>query len=306
VYVDGKLIIDKWFDSDGAQIYTADVNLGAGAHNVTVEYYEHGAGALVKVGWERLQGPSATPTVTQTRTQTQPVPASATPTRTQTQPASVTPTVTQTRTATQPVPPSATPTATGTATVTATPTATLAQPGPATATPTATVTQTATLQSWEAAVSGRVWADQCPNTGQTWPTPDNLPQGCVLGQDNTLRANSLADVGEPGLAEVQMTLVQGQCGLAGENPQTWQALTNAEGRYTFTGLTAGNYCLVINPTSTQNAPRLGSGLWTRPAMSAPGLEATVMLQLTAEQSLTGVDLGWDVLDNGGQKGAPKK
>lgn len=51
VYVDNNLIINEWSDHP-VQTFTADVNLNAGHHLVTVEYYEHGGYAVAKVAWE--------------------------------------------------------------------------------------------------------------------------------------------------------------------------------------------------------------------------------------------------------------
>jgi hypothetical protein len=50
VYVDGVLLIDQWHDQ-GATTYTATRVLAAGAHTVTVEYYENLVIALARVSW---------------------------------------------------------------------------------------------------------------------------------------------------------------------------------------------------------------------------------------------------------------
>ncbi len=57
VYVDDQLIIDRW-DDHAIQTYTADINLSAGHHLVTVEYYEHGGLAVAKVSWGPATGSS--------------------------------------------------------------------------------------------------------------------------------------------------------------------------------------------------------------------------------------------------------
>ncbi len=53
LWIDGALVIDQWHDS-APTTYTADVNLTHGAHNVRMEYYERGGGALAQLAWERL------------------------------------------------------------------------------------------------------------------------------------------------------------------------------------------------------------------------------------------------------------
>ncbi len=50
VYVDSQLLINHW-DDHAVQIDTADINISAGHHLITVEYYEHGGLAVAKVVW---------------------------------------------------------------------------------------------------------------------------------------------------------------------------------------------------------------------------------------------------------------
>jgi VCBS repeat-containing protein len=52
IYVDGGLIINQWHDSEGSQIYTAELTL-TGSHEVGVEYYEHGGNALITFYWTK-------------------------------------------------------------------------------------------------------------------------------------------------------------------------------------------------------------------------------------------------------------
>ncbi|NIO72208.1 MAG: beta-glucosidase, partial [Anaerolineae bacterium] len=53
LWVDGNLVIDQWHDS-APTTYTADVNLTDGLHDLKMEYYERGGGALAQLTWERL------------------------------------------------------------------------------------------------------------------------------------------------------------------------------------------------------------------------------------------------------------
>jgi hypothetical protein len=50
VWVDGRPIIDQW-QTQSASTFSADVDLGAGQHAVTVEYFEATGVARVKVDW---------------------------------------------------------------------------------------------------------------------------------------------------------------------------------------------------------------------------------------------------------------
>ena len=55
VYVDGSLVIDKWFNQV-ATTYTADVDLTAGTHTIIVEYYEYDQTAVAKLSWVKDDG----------------------------------------------------------------------------------------------------------------------------------------------------------------------------------------------------------------------------------------------------------
>ncbi len=121
VYLDGVRVLDEWHDSRGDIVYTFDLTL-SGSRSVVVEYYEGVGKARVKVWWERVVTPTATPTATATQT---PRPSrTLTPTTTSTPPGVPTATATPTATSTSTAEPTATHTATATATHTATATAT--------------------------------------------------------------------------------------------------------------------------------------------------------------------------------------
>jgi hypothetical protein len=55
LWVDGKLVIDQWFDMPGAA-NMADVYLTAGAHVVKMEYYERTGWARAYLSWSRFAG----------------------------------------------------------------------------------------------------------------------------------------------------------------------------------------------------------------------------------------------------------
>jgi hypothetical protein len=74
VFIDGKLKLDRWFDSDGTARHSFDTAL-SGRHRVIVEYYEHAGGAKVELWWERVNA-----TATPSPTATQPPPTTVTPT----------------------------------------------------------------------------------------------------------------------------------------------------------------------------------------------------------------------------------
>jgi len=53
LYIDGKLIIDKWF-TQAATTYTADIFLSPGDRNVRLEYFEASGNAVAKLSWQPL------------------------------------------------------------------------------------------------------------------------------------------------------------------------------------------------------------------------------------------------------------
>jgi hypothetical protein len=55
VWVGDVLVIDAWYDQQAGWI-TRDLYVSRGTHAVRVEYYEHGGGAQVYLGWERISG----------------------------------------------------------------------------------------------------------------------------------------------------------------------------------------------------------------------------------------------------------
>lgn len=57
VWVDGKLVIDSWFDGK-VRTETADINLNSGPHSVRVEYYEAGGNAVARFAWGPVTPPS--------------------------------------------------------------------------------------------------------------------------------------------------------------------------------------------------------------------------------------------------------
>ena len=58
VWIDGQGLIDRWVDQSPTS-YRSTKSLGAGDHEVKVEYYEHGGGAVARFRWEKgSDGPS--------------------------------------------------------------------------------------------------------------------------------------------------------------------------------------------------------------------------------------------------------
>ncbi len=160
LWIDGNLVIDEWHDADGT-VYTFDIALNAGQHDIRLEYYQNAGRALLQLSWTLLSRATPTPTFTRVPTAPPPPPTSTAiplgPSRTPTPPPTSTYTRTPTPSATATSPSSPTPTsipasATPTETpVPATPTETALPPTPtatqtSTPPPTLTRTPTATVQ----------------------------------------------------------------------------------------------------------------------------------------------------------------
>lgn len=54
VWVDGRLVIDKWYDMKLPNTHTGDIYLDTGDHKITVEYYERGDKAHAHFWWHAL------------------------------------------------------------------------------------------------------------------------------------------------------------------------------------------------------------------------------------------------------------
>src|SRR5262245_48381775 len=55
LYIDGQLKIDKWL-FQAPTTYTAEVFLSGGEHQIRLEYFEGGGGAVAQLSWETLAG----------------------------------------------------------------------------------------------------------------------------------------------------------------------------------------------------------------------------------------------------------
>lgn len=132
-------------------------------------------------------------------------------------------------------------------------------------------------------IGGRVWHDQCGvSGGEAGAAPTPTP-GCVE-LDGGYVANGVLEAGEPGLVGVLVSLGDGACparGLA-------STITATDGVYQFTGLTAGTYCVTVDPFGAINSSILIPGEWTQP----PGV-GQITISLSGGEQLTVVNFGWD-------------
>lgn len=136
--------------------------------------------------------------------------------------------------------------------------------------------------SASALISGRVWHDLCTVFTDEGGAQVPLSAGCVAVGDGTYEANGRLEDGEPGLANILVSLGSGACPAAGLDT----TLTDADGDYVFDELRAGDYCITIDTATPENANLL-PGAWT-----FPGLNFTAVT-LDDGEIRTGVNFGWD-------------
>jgi hypothetical protein len=135
-------------------------------------------------------------------------------------------------------------------------------------------------------IDGQVWHDLCAIWGQieSGQTP---PAGCAEDPRGGYRANGHQDVGEPGIGGVLLRLGQGLCPAAA----LAEATTDADGRYHFGGLAAGDYCVSLDPVTGANSTILMPGGWTYPlGVDGP---TSISVVLPSDEVTLQLSFGWD-------------
>ncbi len=139
-----------------------------------------------------------------------------------------------------------------------------------------------------AAAGGIVWKDRCLVTGGEGGEPLVLGMGCVQygAAPDEWGADAIYEPSwEPGIAGVTVDLGSGACPSSGLATAT----SDSAGRYAFSGLTAGTYCVSINVFAYGNEAKLIPGGWTFPVRAGP---ARHTLTLLAGESRSGLNFGW--------------
>jgi hypothetical protein len=140
----------------------------------------------------------------------------------------------------------------------------------------------------DATVFGLVWHDLCAYTPGD-PIPNPLPVGCALDAWGNVHADGIHQEDEPGIPGVSVDIGPGDCPSSG----TAVALTDANGYYAFSGLTAGKYCLRIDPAhGSPNEAILLPGSWTVIPSGHEGMTFRA-ITLLANHTLPGQDFAWD-------------
>jgi hypothetical protein len=139
--------------------------------------------------------------------------------------------------------------------------------------------------SGQSSISGGVWHDLCAIAGGEGGEPAVPSAGCVQIEGGGFQANGVREDNEPGLEDIEVSLGQGACPGSGFRT----VRTDGQGRYQFSELPAGTYCVSIQADSLVNGPILIPGGWTAPEPD----KAEVQVTLTDQQALSGIDFGWD-------------
>jgi hypothetical protein len=137
-------------------------------------------------------------------------------------------------------------------------------------------------------IGGVLWHEICEYTGGEAGEPLVLGQGCVQwgAEEYEFGPNQVYDPFETGWEGVTLHLGLGPC------PSTGLAatVTNVDGEYVFTGLSAGTYCVSYSALTDGNDSILIPGGPTYPERGEDGFYQTV--NLGEGEDAVGVDFGY--------------
>jgi hypothetical protein len=138
-----------------------------------------------------------------------------------------------------------------------------------------------------AVIQGWVWHDLCVAWGGVIDPAAIAPSGCTSEAPGGYRANGLFEAGEPGIAGVVLQLGEGLC----PGSPLAETTTGPDGSYRFSGLSAGQFCVRLDPGSSSNPPILLPGGWTFP-LPVDGL-TSISVVLASEETIQELNFGWD-------------
>ncbi len=145
----------------------------------------------------------------------------------------------------------------------------------------------------EPGISGLVWHDVCSQTGTDaeGATPN---EGCVVSPaGDTLQANGVLDVGEPGIPGVNVRLLAGDCTSATEGDEVI-ATTDESGAYRFENVTADTYCVFLDTADEENVAILDEGILTFPLSNGVGTNS-ITVTLEEGDALADINFGYDFM-----------
>jgi hypothetical protein len=134
-------------------------------------------------------------------------------------------------------------------------------------------------------IGGRVWHDVCAVAGGEGGGSVSTSANCVPGAQGGVEADGIMQPDEPGMGFVHVELGAGACPSTGLATAT----TDEEGYYIFSGLEAGDYCVIVDALHESNAPFMLPGTWTEPHLDF----AAVAVTLDGETGQGEINFGWD-------------
>ena len=108
-------------------------------------------------------------------------------------------------------------------------------------------------------ISGIVWEDECPIAASGTQTPQP-PKQCVALPNGGYVGDGKRESNEPLIAGVRVSLAKGDC----PGQAISVTATDSEGKFVFSGLKPGKYCVSVNAKDPVNAFLLNPGAWTVP------------------------------------------
>ena len=136
-----------------------------------------------------------------------------------------------------------------------------------------------------ASIAGIVWDDLCTDS----TNEQGFFIGCVFDQaHNRYYANGILEIGEPGIANAEISIGKGSCPSKGLTA----VLTRSDGSFSFSGLVPGEYCLsaVVDRATTSSS--LDQGLWTFPVEYKGREVGWRSIFLDTGEELENVNFGW--------------
>jgi hypothetical protein len=132
-------------------------------------------------------------------------------------------------------------------------------------------------------ISGFLWNDFCRPSHNG----SGFEGNCVADGTGSFRADGMIQPTETYISGVAVSLQAGSC--HNNNSVAVSAVTGSSGRYTFSSLLSGTYCVSINATAPGNLQKLLPGGWTFPQVNVWYQEITLLPGAAAFS----VNFGWD-------------
>ena len=132
-------------------------------------------------------------------------------------------------------------------------------------------------------IEGRVWHDLCAILGGDGGGENAPSVGCIDLEGGGYAADGILTPEEPGIEGVEVQLLDGGC----NGPVSGTIFTNIDGFFAFDTLTAGTYCVKIDPLANPNSSILIPGGWTSAA------EGSAEIDLAEGQIIPALNFGWD-------------